>query len=126
MTYDYDRRASKPQFLDYEQAQDWIKQKAKEYGGLRPFTSSPEYHAVYPEIARLQKEEQKKYTESVLAKTGLKVGDVVQYSQLNLLMGGVIVARGPIVLRGGKLYVKLEPPVLGRHYVKWHPGFQKI
>lgn len=112
-----------PTFLDYEQAHAWLQQKAKEHGGLKAFSATPLYKQVYPEIDALYKKETLAASTKALQKASLEYGVEVVYSQLNLLLGGVITAKGELVERRGKPYVRLDPPVMGRKEVRWHPGF---
>lgn len=115
----------KPTFLDYDQARAWIEQKAKEYGGMKPFSASPEYHAIAPEVQALYKRDNQARSELALTKAGLAYGDTVEWSQMNLLQGGVVTCRGILVERKSRPYVKLTPPMMGRTEVRWHPGFEK-
>jgi len=116
----------KPTFLDYDQARAWMEQKAKEHGGLKAFSATSEYKQVYPEIEAIYKKETLAASTKALQKAGLEYGEEVTYSQLNLLLGGVITAKGKLVERRGKPYVKLDPPVLGRKEVRWHSGFVRV
>lgn len=127
--YDYDRTASAPRFLDYEHVQAWMEEKIKEYGGKGPFTSSQEFKDAYPEIDKLYREFKKENSAKKvkqMTEAGVAYGDKVRYSQLALLLGGVVVLEGTIVERRGIPYVRLDKPTTGRREVRWHAGFQKV
>lgn len=71
-----------PDLQTYEDAQEWIKEKAIEYGSRNKLFASAEYKAVYPTIQRLHAQEKENLileARQAVADAGLSSGDEVFY-----------------------------------------------
>lgn len=112
-----------------EEANQYIEEKSKEYGGKNKFLASDEYREAYPEIQKLHQEAKENFgskAQEALREAGQKVGDQVEFSQANPF-GQVFVFEGKIFLKDGVPYVKLDKKTEdGKSAVKWHKGFRKM
>jgi len=117
-----------PQLDTYEQAREWIEERAAHYPSRNEFFASREYRDAYPRIQELTEQyEQELSTEAeqAMREAGIKSGDDVVYVPPGALPGQEV--SGRVFLRKGVPYVRLSTPVAdGRKTTRWHRGFQRV
>ena len=118
-----------PRFPSYDDAQEWIKSKSKEYKSKNEFLASQEYKDALPDINALFKVEKADYSKkakSAMQESGVKIGDRVIYDYVTPI--GVETYSGQIVDRQGVPFVRFDngqKTISGKQSVRWHKGFIK-
>jgi hypothetical protein len=118
-----------PRFPSYDDAQEWIKSKSKEYKSKNEFLASQEYKDALPDINALFKVEKADYSKKAKAamqESGVKIGDRVMYDYVTPI--GVETYSGQIVDRQGVPFVRFDndqKTISGKQSVRWHKGFIK-
>src|SRR3990167_7832796 len=95
----------------YEDWQDWVAQKSREYGSRNKFTSSEEYRLAYPEIMESYKNKQDEMVElgkTALESVGQDFGDHVYFDVVSPF--GDIEKREGVIIEDkyGKPVVRLD------------------
>lgn len=118
-----------------DNVKSWVEKKAKEYGGMGQFTSSPEYHAVYDKVKGIYESYKKDWDEKTSAKTkadmeaaGVKFGDKIALHLPNMMGLGGITVVGTLTKKGAQAVVKFDhklPTVQGQKSVVWTPSMKK-
>ena len=118
-----------PRFTSYNDAQEWIKSKSKEYKSKNEFLTSQEYKNALPDINALyeiEKSDYSKKAKQAMGESGVKIGDRVIYDHVTPI--GVEAYSGEIVDRQGIPFVKFDEgqkTLSGKQSVRWHKGFVK-
>ena len=118
-----------PRFPSYDDAQEWIKSKSKEYKSKNDFLASQEYRDALPDINALFKVEKADYSKKAkeaMRESGVKIGDRVVYDYVTPI--GVETYSGQIVDRKGVPFVRFDngqKTMSGKQSVRWHKGFIK-
>jgi hypothetical protein len=118
-----------PRFTSYDDAQEWIKSKSKEYKSKNEFLTSQEYKDALPDINALYEIEKSDYSKKAkqeMDKSGVKIGDRVIYDYVTPI--GVETYSGQIIDRQGVPFVKFDEgqkTISGKQSVRWHKGFVK-
>jgi hypothetical protein len=109
----------------YDEALQWIQERAKEYGGMNKFLSSCEYQQKYPEIEKLHKKAMDSYkskAHDAMCSVNINAGDKVFYD--------VVGTWGHVEQQEGTVYIDTKgmPKVklTSGKSVKWHKGFKPI
>jgi len=118
-------------FADYSEALLWIESRAKQYKSMNEFYCSDEYKAAYPLIKKMHEVEVSAFAKKAmgeLKKSGLKIGDRVEYDYVSPFFT-VTTYTGKIIERLGMPYVKFDAglkTMTGKSSVRWHRGFVKL
>ena len=118
-----------PRFPSYDDAQEWIKSKSKEYKSKNDFLASQEYRDALPDINALFKVEKADYSKKAkeaMRESGVKIGDRVVYDYVTPI--GVETYSGQILDRKGVPFVRFDngqKTMSGKQSVRWHKGFIK-
>ena len=116
-------------FTSYDDAQEWIKSKSKEYKSKNEFLTSQEYKDALPDINALyeiEKSDYSKKAKQAMDKSGVKISDRVIYDYVTPI--GVETYSGQIIDRQGIPFVKFDEgqkTISGKQSVRWHKGFVK-
>jgi len=100
-----------PDFKDYADSLEWVKNKSKEYGGRNKFLSSAEFKNAETRINELYRETKKKQKSGYKIPNGFKVGMRVKKTVAGMFMSNDTV-HGVCKMYKGKAMVKLDNEML--------------
>lgn len=100
-----------PEFGSYAEANQWVAQRARAFGGKQAYRATAEYGRLLPVLQRLadqMNESNRSRRLSVLAAAGLAIGDRVQATSRNLMLGAPQTAQGTLFAKSGFPWVRLD------------------
>ena len=119
---------SLPKFENYNDVENWIKIKSKEYKGKNWFFCSTEYKNAYPIINKLYQIHKKnlhntkvKNANIAMKESNSHYGDKVEWSYGDPY-GNITIIEGQLIEKNNLPFVKDSN---GKNH-KWHKGFWKI